>query len=166
MERQLYNYTYISRPYAAVAEALKADARSVLAEATEAATNQADAIEATLEAKLGNFEVGRDVRIELDAWEPIGDRTIKVPLRWRAAEHPAIFPAMHGQVEVTALSINPPLTQVTFTGHYRPPLGVLGAIADALAGHRVAEASIHWFIDHIAAALVERVNHNATSLVD
>jgi hypothetical protein len=40
-------------------------------------------------------------------------------------------------------------TQLEIEGAYRPPLGVVGAAADAALGHRLAEATVHRFLDDV-----------------
>lgn len=166
MERHLYNYTYLAEPFERIVGILEAEAADVLAEATSAAVAQANVLVGTMEARLGAFTIGRDVRIDVGPWQPLGARTIKLPLRWRAAEHPAIFPAMVGQLEVTALSSHPAMTQVTFVGHYRPPVGLIGALGDALIGHRIAEASVHWFLEAVCAGLTAQIAADTVSLLD
>ena len=44
-------------------------------------------------------------------------------------------------------------TQLDFLGHYEPPLGPLGRAINAVAGHRIAEVSVHRFIDEVAEYL-------------
>jgi hypothetical protein len=45
------------------------------------------------------------------------------------------------------------LTQVGLVGWYRPPLGVVGDMADRLGGHEIAEESIRHFVDDVARRL-------------
>ena len=86
-----------------------------------------------------------------------GHGALRVPLRWRAAEHPTLFPVMDGDLHVGDLDDHQ--IELRFAGEYRAPLGAVGAMADTLAGHRVAEKSINTFLTEVArrleAALVE-----------
>ena len=44
-------------------------------------------------------------------------------------------------------------TQLDFSGVYEPPLGPLGKAMNAIAGHRIAEVSVHRFINDVAGYL-------------
>jgi len=46
-------------------------------------------------------------------------------------------------------------TQLDFSGHYAPPmgLGLMGKAIDAIVGRRIAEASVHSFVSEVAAFL-------------
>jgi hypothetical protein len=86
-----------------------------------------------------------------------GHGTLRVPLRWQAAEHPALFPVMDADLHVSDLDGGH--IELRLAGDYHTPLGVVGAVADALAGQRVAEKSVHDFLadaaQRLEAALVE-----------
>jgi hypothetical protein len=86
-----------------------------------------------------------------------GHRTLRVPLQWQAAEHPALFPVMDADLHVSDLDGGH--IELRLAGDYHTPLGPVGAVADALAGRRVAEKSVHDFLADVAqrleAALVE-----------
>jgi hypothetical protein len=81
---------------------------------------------------------------------PLGPRT-RLRLSWQAAKHVDLFPTMSATLDVYALG--PQETQLDFQGEYRPPLGVVGAVIDAVIGHRVAEAAVHRFVEEIAERL-------------
>jgi len=80
-----------------------------------------------------------------------------VPLRWHAETGRLLFPALAADLEVSAVVLDPPLTQLTVTGSYQPPLGILGAGADRLLLHRLAEATVHRFTHEVADELRRRV---------
>ena len=44
-------------------------------------------------------------------------------------------------------------TQLELTGAYEPPLGALGKAVDAAIGHRIAEATVHRFLDDLVEQL-------------
>ncbi len=79
-----------------------------------------------------------------------GDATV-IQLRWKAARAAAIFPSMEAQLSIYPLSKDE--TQLELHGIYRPPLGALDTVVDALVGHRIAEASVHRFVVDIAQLL-------------
>jgi hypothetical protein len=58
---------------------------------------------------------------------------------------------MHAELAVYPLTSTE--TQLEFSGDYEPPLGLLGGAVDAVAGHRIADASIHRFVTELAESL-------------
>jgi len=153
VERQLHCYAYVEAPFDLVARLLAEDATAVLQEATDDAAEQAGTLSRTLSVEVGGFEVGRDVSIEVGEFEPRGITRSVVPLRWHAEKGRLLFPELAADMEVAALALDPPLTQLTVSGSYEPPLGVLGAGADRLLLHRLAEATVHRFTHDVADRL-------------
>lgn len=157
MERQLYHYQYVDRPYEAIVDVLENKPSSILEPATDVAVKRADAVAAIVHVEISGFDVGREVELTVGEWQDMTEHVGKLPITWEAAENEALFPAMEGQLEIAAMSAHPPLCQLTFVGHYRPPAGWLGAAADTMFGHRVAEAAIKHFVDHAVEALEEQI---------
>jgi len=94
-----------------------------------------------------------------------GHGTLRVPLRWQAAEHPSLFPVMDGELHVS--DADGSQIEVRFVGSYRAPLGAVGAVADTLAGRRVAEKSLHAFLFDVAQRLeAELVEHTRRAGVE
>ena len=153
MERQLHCYAYVEAPFDLTARLLAEDATAVLQEATDDAAEQAGTLSRTLSVEVGGFEVGRDVSIEVGEFEPRGITRSVVPLRWHAEKGRLLFPELAADLEVAALALDPPLTQLTVSGSYEPPLGVLGAGADRILLHRLAEATVHRFTHDVADRL-------------
>jgi hypothetical protein len=148
----LHVYEYVNRPYANVSSLLKLDAIGVFQRATASATARAKALVSTMRATVGPVELGADVLVRIDGVEespdaPRGPRT-RLRLSWKAKSHPEMFPTMEATLDAYALGPNE--TQLDFQGEYRPPLGVVGAVLDAVAGHRIAEAAVHRFVEEIA----------------
>lgn len=73
-------------------------------------------------------------------------------IRWRSATTPGLFPVFDGDLELGGLV--GPNCQLSLTGTYRPPLSVAGTAADALLGHRVAEACVRRFVLDTARRMV------------
>jgi len=155
VERMLYLYEYVNASFDDVSHVLAEQGAALFQDATDAAVERAGTVQADLVVDLGGFEVGRDVTIEVGDFDPVEAMRSKVQLRWRASEHAGLFPALEAQFEVAALSLQPPLTQVTLVGSYRPPGGPVGAAADAMFGHRVAEAAMHRFLHRTIDRLAE-----------
>ena len=90
-----------------------------------------------------------------------GHGALRVPLRWQAAEHPNLFPVMDGELHVSDVIGNQ--IELRFVGDYRAPLGAVGAVADTLAGRRVAEKSLHAFLFDVAQRLQAALAEHAAS---
>ncbi|MDX1659226.1 MAG: hypothetical protein R3343_10440 [Nitriliruptorales bacterium] len=150
MERNLYTYTYVRRPFDEVAQLLAEDPAAILQDATERAAKEARTLRTDLSIEIGGIEIGHDIMIEVGEFEPLSMLAVTLPLRWHADSAEALFPSMEATLEVQALSVRQPMTQLSFIGSYRPPLGVLGAAGDVLVGKRIAEAVVHRFINTVA----------------
>jgi hypothetical protein len=156
--RQVRSYEYVNHPYEKVRAALAEDPRKVFRAATRAAVSRADDLAAKLEVRIAGVDVGREIEIsvgvphEAKAIALRPTRTV-IPVEWKAAEQPGMFPLMKGQLEIYPLTATE--TQLDFSGEYDPPLGKLGDAVDAMLGHRVAEASVERFVDDVGAYLRE-----------
>ncbi|MEX0835886.1 MAG: hypothetical protein WD010_07330 [Nitriliruptor sp.] len=153
MERPLYAYDYADVPYDDAIELLATDPERLLQDATDRSAAHAEEVVGNLAVDLGGFELGRDVVIELDAFQPVEVLRGVLPLRWRAARGHLLFPTVDAQLEITALSLSPPRVQVALTGSYDPPFGVAGDLLDRAGPHRVAEAVVHRFVREVTARL-------------
>jgi hypothetical protein len=80
----------------------------------------------------------------------------RVHFEWKAKQSPHLFPLMHAELSVYPLTGSE--TQLDFSGHYDPPLGLLGRGVDAVVGNRIADASIHRFVNEVAEYLRTTVN--------
>jgi hypothetical protein len=109
-----------------------------------------------LRIEIGGGAITRRVDAEVG---PLinGHETLRMPVRWKAAEHPNLFPVMVADLHVSDLDGGH--IELRFVGEYRAPLGAVGAVADTLAGSRLAEKSLNTFLTDVAhrleAALVE-----------
>jgi hypothetical protein len=72
-------------------------------------------------------------------------------LTWKAASAPVLFPLMHATLSVRPVVSSD--TQVMIEGHYDPPLGFGGEAIDSAVGHRVAQATVHRFLDDVIDCL-------------
>jgi hypothetical protein len=157
VERPLHCYAYVEAPFDLVSQLLAEDAVGLLQHATEDAAEQAGTLSRTLRTGVAGFEVSRDVRIEVGEFTPAAVTRSVVPLRWHAEKGRLLFPQLTADLEVCAVVLDPPLTQITVSGSYAPPLGVLGAGADRLVLHRLAEATVHRFTHEVAEELRRRI---------
>ncbi|MFP4636494.1 MAG: hypothetical protein ACLFRD_11585 [Nitriliruptoraceae bacterium] len=157
MERPLHVYAYVEARFDLVTRLLADDAVGVLQAATDDAVQQAGVLSRTLSVNLGGFEVTHEATIEVGAFQPREVTRGVVPLRWQAASGRLLFPQLAADLEVSAVTFDPPLTQLTLDGSYEPPLGLLGAGADRLLLHRLAEATVHRFVHEVADQLRRQV---------
>lgn len=149
-DRPLTAFDYVNQPYARVREALLANPYDIFRKATAAAKAHA----ATLHVHFAGLEIGTDVTIDIVgvAHDSTYDRpTTRIALEWQAATNPRMYPAM--KATLFAFPLSPTETQLELRGSYEPPLGKLGGVIDAAAGHRLAAASVTSFIKEVAGWL-------------
>lgn len=158
----IQSYEYVSHPYEKVSEALVHDAVGLFQRATLTASSRADALVAKLNVKIAGFDVGRNVVVHVlktnqhaSAPGRIADKATEFELEWHAEKSAALFPAMHATLTVYPLSRDE--TQLQLRGEYDPPGGIFGTVADRLVGHRIAEASVHSFLDALARRMNEEL---------
>jgi hypothetical protein len=149
-------YDYVNHPYEQVRDALNRDAPRVFQSATKAAASRAESVAAELHVELGGVGVKADIRISVKSVEEkvadaMSTPTTKLLLEWEAATAPGLFPLMKAALSVYPLTSTE--TQLDFWGLYEPPLGAFGKAVNAIAGHRIAEASVHRFINEVAEYL-------------
>jgi hypothetical protein len=156
--QEIRSYDYVNHPFAKVREALVANPTRVFSAATRAAAGRAQVLAAELRVTVGGLDLAAEIVITVGAAEdvakgPLGGPLTRLPVSWEAAKHPQLFPLMNGVLAVYPLTATE--TQLDFHGQYKTPLGVVGSAVDALAGHRIAEASVHRFISDVARYLRE-----------
>lgn len=105
--------------------------------------------------------MGRTVELELGSFEH-GSEIARLPLRWFAKEHTGLFPTMDGELRLS--DVGPAETELRLVGEYEPPLGALGAVADRMAGHRVAERSARDFLEGVADRLRAKLTAHSESV--
>lgn len=104
------------------------------------------AVEVALRAKVRGTEVSRSVLLEVTGFdEPAGAATgAHLRVTGRAAGRPALFPRLECRFD--AVPIGGDRTAFFLVATYKPPLGVVGGLADALALYRFGESSLEqWF---------------------
>lgn len=156
MSKSIRVFDYVNHPYEAVKEVLTDDASGVFRNATKVAAVRANDVASELHVNVAGIEIGTDISIVVNS---IKDRPKKImspeatiiELEWEASKMPRLFPFMKAELSIYPLTSTE--TQLDLEGNYEPPLGLLGSALDAVAGHRIAEASVHQFIKDVAAYL-------------
>ncbi|HEV2205130.1 MAG TPA: hypothetical protein VGR36_01240 [Candidatus Acidoferrales bacterium] len=149
-------YDYVNRPYEGVRDILKKDALTVFQAATKSAADRAHSVASELRVDFGGIGVKTDIKIAVKRIEEKSGKSGASPvthllLEWEAAKMPRLFPLMKGELSVYPLTSTE--TQLDFSGVYKPPFGAVGKTVNAIVGHRIAEASVHRFVDDVAGYL-------------
>lgn len=160
--RDIRAFDYVNQPYEQVSEALRGNALDIFRNATRAAASRAHAVATGLHVNIGALEFGAEIDVTVSGIEQgtpipgIAGEATRLRLEWEASKAPRLFPLMKGELSAYALTAKE--TQLDFFGQYQPPLGAVGSAIDALAGHRIAEASVHRFVTDVAAYLRETLS--------
>lgn len=154
--REIRSYDYVNHPYERVRNALKENAVTVFQAATKAATSRAHSVAAELHVDFGGIAVKTDINISVESVEEKLVDLASIPvtrlhLKWEAATAPRLFPLMNAELAVYPLTSSE--TQLDFLGVYEPPFGALGKTVNAVVGHRIAEVSVHSFVNDVAGYL-------------
>ncbi len=118
-----------------------------------------------LRVRVGGGSLGRRVAAEVGTIElggrtlGVAPRTLEIPLRWRAAEHPMLFPTMKGRLRVRDLGHD--TLEVRLVGEYKPPFGVLGALVERFAGRQAASTSLRDYVLEVSRRLSQQLTKHA-----
>ncbi len=154
--REIRSYDYVNHPYERVRDALSQNALEVFQAATKAAATRAQSVAAELHVDFGGIGVKTDIKIfvkgvEEKVVDAASTPTTRLLLEWEAATMPRLFPLMKAELSIYPLTSTE--TQLDFSGVYEPPFGAVGKTMNAIAGHRIAEASVHRFVIDVAGYL-------------
>jgi hypothetical protein len=154
--REIRSYDYVNHPYEVVRDALKQNAVVIFQTATTAAASRAHSVAAELHVDFGGIGVKTDINISVKSVEENLVDLASIPvtrllLTWEAATAPRLFPLMNGELSVYPLTSTE--TQLDFFGIYEPPFGAVGKTMNVILGHRIAEVSVHRFVNDVAGYL-------------
>ena len=156
--RSLHCYEYLERPYDRVRQRFGEEMVSLLEGATANAAHRAQAL-STLHGDLKLIDVAVPVQVRVHSFQQTAAEethpSCRLEISWEAAKVPSLFPSM--RADLVAHPVAPNETQLALFGTYRPPLGAVGSAADAVLGHRLAEASVHRFLRDLADRLLEQI---------
>ena len=111
-----------------------------------------------LSTDVGLHFVGRRIqrRVDVSLGRPLRlPSATVIPVEWVDHSRAALFPRLRAELEVVGLGRD--RCQLAINVRYDPPWGVLGTVADRALLHRVAEATVKDFLDHVAARVSELV---------
>ncbi len=112
--------------------------------------------DATKTFRAGVF--ARDVLITLGDSD-VKPSLVRIPIAWRVPNSIA-FPRFQGFFEIRE---GPnALVSIALLGYYHPPFGAAGVAFDAVAGHRIANATVQQLLNDVANA-VEGVRSRGAS---
>jgi hypothetical protein len=156
--REIRSYDYVNHPYERVRAALKEKAVAVFQAATKAAASRAQSVASELHVDIAGVSVKTDIHISVKSIEErvvelASTPLLRLQLEWEAATAPRLFPFM--KAELTVYPLTSTETQLDFFGLYQPPFGAVGKTMNAIALHRIAEASVHRFVGEVSAYLRE-----------
>jgi hypothetical protein len=145
-------YGYVDRSYEAVRGLLRSSAEEVMQRATSTASERANGLAARLHLEAAGVEVGVDVRVQVSRGTeeaPVAGLppVTHIGLAWKAVEGEGLFPSMSADLALSPMTFAE--TRLEFEGTYRPPLAGVGKAFDAVVGHRIAEATVHRFVNDV-----------------
>jgi hypothetical protein len=159
VQRDVFHFKTVGVPYETARRFIRDDPARLFSPALDGGSIEKDTIAGMLEVDLDGIIMGADVMLEIGDFEEIVAplSLSKRKISWHASEHAGVFPILAGELE--AFPAGDDRTQVTFTCHYRPPLWAVGAVADTLYLHRVAEDCLDRFFARLIESLERSVEH-------
>jgi hypothetical protein len=149
MRGHIYFFTHLDVPYQAAAALLDGDPASWLPLPAREA-GDLWLVELCADGALPGPMAGHEAEVAVGPADhsPAGlTRTVS----WRSAQLPSLVPMLAADLELAPLEDG--ISRLALVGTYRPPLSVVGSVADRLHGHRVAEACARRFVLDVAGRL-------------
>lgn len=148
-------YTVIERPFQDAEGAFLSSPENWMPVLAGEASGNGERLLSELGFKVGDRRLKRQIKLELG--EALRGATLTIrPVRWHAAANAGLFPELEGHLEVAALGAG--ATQLGLSANYRPPLGLVGKVADRTLLHRVAEVTVKDFVERVAARLKSKAD--------
>ena len=137
-------------PRAALEKALLSAPESLIPSIASFADDRGRHLLAEVGFPVDGHRVCKNVEIEVGRPVASGGKTW-IPMAWRATGPSNLFPILDAELEFASLGTQ--LTQLSLSGRYQPPLGLVGRAVDKSLLSRVAEATIKDFLDRLARAI-------------
>jgi hypothetical protein len=137
-------------PRAALEKALLSAPESLIPSIASFADDRGQHLLAEVGFPVDGHRVSKNVEIDVGAPVASTGKTW-IPISWRATGPAGLFPVLDAELEFASLGRE--LTQLSLSGRYQPPLGLVGRTIDKALLSRVAEATIKDFVDRLARAI-------------
>jgi len=143
-------YVELPHPRAALEEALLSVPESLIPSIARFADDRGEHLLADVGFRIDGRRLSKTV--EIDVGKPVASATKTwIPIAWRATGPSSLFPVLDAELEFASLGTQ--LTQLSLSGRYQPPLGLVGRTIDKALLSRVAEATIKDFVDRLGRAI-------------
>jgi CBS domain-containing protein len=153
MKRWLYHYDSVRGVPDQLEQTLRHRVRDLLA--TVAGDDVEQTTEGDLLIRLPAHVLGLDlhkmVRLHTGVAERHDDGRTTIPLRWHAEPAKHLFPSFDGDIEFEAQSTS--VAHLTIVGAATLPLGPVGGAADATVLGSIADRTVRYLTESLAAAL-------------
>jgi hypothetical protein len=154
--RSVHHWGYVNHSFERVRSALHSDPLGIMRHSTASAAARAREVGCTLRTGAGPVDLAVDVEAHVDrvADEPVAEGLLgvtKVEFHWAATHRTGLFPVMKAKLSLWPIGVRESLLE--FDGEYVPPFSIAGGAFDAVLGHRVAEATVHRFMEDVVQQL-------------
>jgi hypothetical protein len=149
----------LPHPRAALEKALLSAPESLIPSIASFADDRGQHLLAEVGFPVDGHRVSKNVEIDVGAPVASIGKTW-IPIAWRATGPTGLFPVLDAELEFASLGTE--LTQLSLSGRYQPPLGLVGRTIDKALLSRVAEATIKDFVDRLARAIEARLRSSVT----
>jgi hypothetical protein len=145
----------LPHPRAALEQALLSAPESLIPSIASFADDRGQHLLAEVGFPVDGHRVSKSV--EIDVGTPVTNAgKTWIPMAWHATGPSSLFPTLDAELEFASLGRQ--ITQLSFSGRYQPPLGLVGRTIDKALLSRLAEATIKDFVDRLARVLEAAVS--------
>lgn len=149
MRGHVYFFTHLDEPYAVAAGLLAAHPARWLP-APARAEGELWVVQLSADGALPGPVAAHEAEVAVGPAE-VSESGLSRTVSWRSAQVPALIPMLAADLELAPLEGGG--SRLALVGSYRPPLSVVGTVADRLHGHRVAEACARRFVLDVGGRL-------------
>jgi hypothetical protein len=150
MERSVYASTHVYAPFEQVQAVLRDNPMRVLGEPGDTSTHDLHSRE--IEIHAGPVAIHDRFTIDLASFDCFPEHHYcRIQLRFHGDRHHVLVPDVRGVIE--ASDAGDGRTQLELIGHYQPRMGAVGALEDALVGHRAVEEAMTRVLEDLRSRL-------------
>ena len=161
MERHVYASTHVYAPYEQVQARLRDDPARLLGDPSTTTANELHSRE--VEVHAGPLAIHDRFTIDLTGYDCFPEHHYcRLQLRFHGDRHHVLVPDVRAVVE--ASDAGDGRTQLELIGHYQPRMGAVGALEDALVGHRAVEEAMAQILDDMRARLQSALEAGSTQV--